>query len=608
MGKLRKIELLAPAKNLECGLEAINHGADAVYIGAPKFGARSAAGNSLDDIQTLVKHAHLYNARIYVTVNTILKEEELLETEKMIWELYGMGVDALIVQDMGITGLNLPPIPLHASTQTDNRTSDKVKFLANAGFRQVVLARELSLKEIDRIHSENPDVALEAFVHGALCVSYSGQCYVSEACFGRSANRGECAQFCRLSFNMVDADNQIMVSNKHLLSLKDMNQSNQLEALIDAGVSSFKIEGRLKDVSYVKNVTAAYRQKLDEILNRRPDLIRASSGTCYFDFKPQLDKSFSRGFTHYFVNGRDRDIASFDTPKSLGEEMGTVKEIRGNYLTVAGLKSFNNGDGVCYLDEKGTLQGFRINRVDGNKLFLQEMPEIKQRTVLYRNYDQEFEKILSRESAKRKIAVELLLEDHAFGFSLTLTDEDRNLVTLALPRDKELARSPQTKNLEEQLAKLGNTPFEAIKVEVRFSDNWFIPVSALADLRRKAVDELLTLRSINYKREVSVWKSTSHAYPQTELTYLGNVMNSKAHSFYAAHGVKNIAPAFEKQPVEDAVLMFCKHCLRFSMGWCPVHQKGRSPYKEPYYLVSSDGKRFRLSFDCKNCQMKVSAV
>ena len=608
MGKLRKIELLAPAKNLECGLEAINHGADAVYIGAPKFGARSAAGNSLDDIQTLVKHAHLYNARIYVTVNTILKEEELLETEKMIWELYGMGVDALIVQDMGITGLNLPPIPLHASTQTDNRTSDKVKFLANAGFRQVVLARELSLKEIDRIHRENPDVALEAFVHGALCVSYSGQCYVSEACFGRSANRGECAQFCRLSFNMVDADNQVMVSNKHLLSLKDMNQLNQLEALIDAGVSSFKIEGRLKDVSYVKNVTAAYRQKLDEILNRRPDLIRASSGTCYFDFKPQLDKSFSRGFTHYFVNGRDRDIASFDTPKSLGEEMGTVKEIRGNYLTVAGLKSFNNGDGVCYLDEKGTLQGFRINRVDGNKLFLQEMPEIKQRTVLYRNYDQEFEKILSRESAKRKIAVELLLEDHVFGFSLTLTDEDRNLVTLALPRDKELARSPQTKNLEEQLAKLGNTPFEAIKVEVRFSDNWFIPVSALADLRRKAVDELLTLRSINYKREVSVWKSTSHAYPQTELTYLGNVMNSKAHSFYAAHGVKNIAPAFEKQPVEDAVLMFCKHCLRFSMGWCPVHQKGRSPYKEPYYLVSSDGKRFRLSFDCKNCQMKVSAV
>lgn len=608
MGKLRKIELLAPAKNLECGLEAINHGADAVYIGAPKFGARSAAGNSLDDIQTLVKHAHLYNARIYVTVNTILKEEELLETEKMIWELYGMGVDALIVQDMGITGLNLPPIPLHASTQTDNRTSDKVKFLANAGFRQVVLARELSLKEIDRIHRENPDVALEAFVHGALCVSYSGQCYVSEACFGRSANRGECAQFCRLSFNMVDADNQVMVSNKHLLSLKDMNQSNQLEALIDAGVSSFKIEGRLKDVSYVKNVTAAYRQKLDEILNRRPDLIRASSGTCYFDFKPQLDKSFSRGFTHYFVNGRDRDIASFDTPKSLGEEMGTVKEIRGNYLTVAGLKSFNNGDGVCYLDEKGTLQGFRINRVDGNKLFLQEMPEIKQRTVLYRNYDQEFEKILSRESAKRKIAVELLLEDHVFGFSLTLTDEDRNLVTLALPRDKELARSPQTKNLEEQLAKLGNTPFEAIKVEVRFSGNWFIPVSALADLRRKAVDELLTLRSINYKREVSVWKSTSHAYPQTELTYLGNVMNSKAHSFYAAHGVKNIAPAFEKQPVEDAVLMFCKHCLRFSMGWCPVHQKGRSPYKEPYYLVSSDGKRFRLSFDCKNCQMKVSAV
>lgn len=361
MIKQRKIELLAPAKNLECGIEAINHGADAVYIGAPKFGARAAAVNSLEDIEALVQHAHLYNARIYVTVNTILKEEELKETEEMIHALYRIGVDALIVQDMGITKLNLPPIPLHASTQMDNRTPEKVKFLWEAGFRQVVLARELSLREIKKIYESCPEVPLEVFVHGALCVSYSGQCYVSQACFGRSANRGECAQFCRLPFSLVDADGKVIVKDKHLLSLKDMNQNDELEQLLDAGASSFKIEGRLKDVSYVKNVTAAYRQKLDAIFARRPEYVRASSGTCSFEFKPQLDKSFSRGFTHYFLNGRDKEIFSFDTPKSLGEEMGTMKEARGNYLTVAGLKSFNNGDGVCYIDEQGRLQGRYMN-------------------------------------------------------------------------------------------------------------------------------------------------------------------------------------------------------------------------------------------------------
>lgn len=401
MIKQRKIELLAPAKNLECGIAAIDHGADAVYIGAPKFGARAAAVNSLEDIAALVEYAHLYNARIYVTVNTILKDEELQETEKMIWALFRAGVDALIVQDMGITGLNLPPIPLHASTQMDNRTVEKVRFLADAGFRQVVLARELSLREISKIHEACPDVPLEIFVHGALCVSYSGQCYVSQACFGRSANRGECAQFCRLPFSLVDAEGRVIVKDKHLLSLKDLNQSDELEALLDAGASSFKIEGRLKDVSYVKNVTAAYRRKLDAIFARRKEYVRASSGSCRYAFNPQLDKSFSRGFTHYYLHGRTKDVFSFDTPKSLGEEMGTMKEARGNYLTVAGLKSFNNGDGVCYIDEQGRLQGFRINRVEGNKLYPQEMPRIKPRTVLYRNFDQEFERfwLVSRPSA-----------------------------------------------------------------------------------------------------------------------------------------------------------------------------------------------------------------
>ena len=604
----RRIELLAPAKNLECGIEAINHGADAVYIGAPKFGARAAAVNSLEDIAALVEYAHLYNVRIYVTVNTILKEEELKETEEMIRELYRIGVDALIVQVMAITKLELPPIPLHASTQMDNRTADKVKFLRDAGFRQVVLARELSLREIGKIHEACPDIPLEVFVHGALCVSYSGQCYVSQACFGRSANRGECAQFCRLPFSLVDAEGKTIVKDKHLLSLKDLNQSEELEALLDAGVSSLKIEGRLKDVSYVKNVTAAYRQKLDAIFARRKEYTRASSGKCYFDFKPQLDKSFSRGFTHYFLHGRRKDIFSFDTPKSLGEEMGTMKESRGNYLTVAGVKSFNNGDGVCYLDEQGRLQGFRINRVDGNKLYPQEMPRIKPRTMLYRNFDQEFERVLARKSSERKIAVCILLAENNFGFSLTMTDEDDNSVTLALPRDREPARTPQTDNLKNQLAKLGNTPFEAERIDIDFSENWFIPASVLAELRRQLVEQLIMARKVNYHRELAVWKPTTHAFPQQTLSYLGNVMNTRAASFYQDHGVKEVAPAYEKQPVEDAVLMFCKHCLRYSMGWCPIHQRERSPYKEPYYLVGTDGKKFRLSFDCKNCQMKVSAA
>ena len=569
MIKQRPIELLAPAKNLECGIEAINHGADAVYIGAPRFGARAAAGNTIEDIKALVDYAHIYNVRIYVTVNTILYDEELPETEKMIWELYRAGVDALIIQDMGITRLNLPPIALHGSTQMDNRTPEKVKFLSDIGFRQVVLARELSLEEIKKIHDTCPDTLLEVFVHGALCVSYSGQCYVSQACYGRSANRGECAQFCRLAFDLVDSNGKTIEQNKHLLSLKDMNQSDNLEALLDAGATSLKIEGRLKDVSYVKNVTAYYRQKLDAIFKYRKEYVRASSGTVKTTFTPQLDKSFSRGFTDYFLRGRNPGIFSFSTPKSLGEEVGTVKEIRGNYFTVAGVKSFNNGDGLCYIDENGRLQGFRVNRVENNKLFPQDMPKLKPKIRLYRNFDQEFEK------------------------------------QMQMQRAKEHARTPQTDNLKNQLGKLGNTPFEAKNISIDFSDNWFIPSSELSELRRNAVEKLLEARKINYNREVFRMKESKAKFPVGTLTYLGNVMNSSAAEFYKNHGVMKVMPAFEKEPPKDAVLMFCKHCIRYSMGWCPVHHKVRSPFREPYYLVSSDGRRFRLEFDCKQCQMKV---
>ena len=607
MVKQRPIELLAPAKNLECGIEAINHGADAVYIGAPRFGARAAAGNSIEDIKALVEHAHLYNARIYVTVNTILYDEELPETEKMIWELYRAGVDALIIQDMGITRLNLPPIALHASTQMDNRTPEKVKFLSDIGFRQVVLARELSLDEIKKIHDTCPETLLEVFIHGALCVSYSGQCYVSQACYGRSANRGECAQFCRLAFDLVDSNGKTIEQNKHLLSLKDMNQSDNLEALLDAGATSLKIEGRLKDVSYVKNVTAYYRQKLDSIFKYRKEYVRASSGTVKTTFTPQLDKSFSRGFTDYFLRGRNPGIFSFSTPKSLGEEVGTVKEIRGNYFTVAGVKSFNNGDGLCYIDDNGRLQGFRVNRVENNKLFPQDMPRLKPKTRLYRNFDQEFEKLMQKKSAERKIAVDICLAENNFGFTLSFTDEDDNSVSITLERAKEPARTPQADNLRNQLSKLGNTPFEAKDIKIDLSDNWFIPSSELSELRRNAVEKLLEARRINYRREVFRLKESKTKFPVSTLTYLGNVMNSSAAEFYKNHGVLKVMPAFEKEQPKDAVLMFCKHCIRYSMGWCPVHHKVRSPFREPYYLVSSDGRRFRLEFDCKQCQMKVLA-
>ena len=371
----------------------------------------------------------------------------------------------------------------------------------------------------------------------------------------------------------------------------------------------------MKDVSYVKNVTAAYRQKLDAVFARRKEYVRASSGICRFGFKPQLDKSFSRGFTHYFLQGRDREISSFDTPKSLGEEMGTMKEQRGNYLTVAGVKPFHNGDGVCFLDEQGRLQGFRINRVDGNKLYpAGDMPRIKPRTRLYRNFDQDFERVLARKSAERKIGIKWELADTLSGFALTAEDEDDNRITLSFPSSKELARTPQQDNLRTQLGKLGNTPFEvrdsapeaAPAIAINLSQNWFIPASAIADWRRQAIDRLIAARRITYRRELHVWKPTRHRFPITSLTYLGNVMNTAARGFYLAHGVASIEPAYEKQAVPEAVLMFCKHCLRYSMGWCPTHQKGQSPYREPYYLVGTDGKRFRLAFDCKSCQMKVS--
>jgi len=609
MTKIRTIELLAPAKNVECAREAILHGADAVYIGAPKFGARSAAGNSLEDLTGLVGFAHEFGVRIYVTVNTLLYDEELPEVEKLIWDLWNIGVDALIVQDMGVTRLNLPPIPLHASTQTDNRTPEKVKFLQDAGFRQVVLARELSLDQIRDIASKTT-VPLECFVHGALCVSYSGQCFISQAISGRSANRGECAQFCRLPYDLIDAEGKTIIRQKHLLSIKDLNRSEVLEELIDAGIHSFKIEGRLKDFSYVKNVTALYRSKLDEVLKRRPDLKRSSDGMSHLSFKPDPNKSFNRGFTNYFLKGRPANLGNPETPKSMGEPVGRVKEVRGNQFTVAGLTSFTNGDGLSFVGSSGQFEGFRVNRVEENRLFPARMPDIKPNMLLYRTHDQAFESLLEKPSAERKILVDIKCWETAFGFALSMDDTNGNRASLTFQQEKVPASKPQEQQVKNQLTKLGNTLFEAASCELEWSGDWFVPVSVWAEQRRLLCEKLLAVRKIAFRREEYRLTESAHPYPEKQLTYLGNVLNKKAAEFYRLHGVEAIDPAFEseehlRKPGE--VLMFNKHCIKYELGACPRVHPSAKPLNEPLYLVYNT-KRIQLHFDCKACEMQLTEV
>ena len=604
MSHPRKIELLAPARNVETAIAAIDSGADAVYIGASQFGARQAAGNTVEDIARLVEYAHIFGVKVYVTLNTILTDEEIEPAERLITELYNAGGDALIVQDFAITKMNIPPIQLHCSTQMDNCTVEKVRFLAQTGFPRVVLARELSLQQIAEIHKAVPHTELEVFVHGALCVSYSGRCYASQHCFGRSANRGACAQFCRLPFTLVDADGNVIKKDKHLLSLKDMNRSAMLEEMLDAGVTSLKIEGRLKDSSYVKNITAYYRRCLDDIFARRACYTRASYGSVAPHFTPSPAKSFNRGFTNYFLDGKRGDITSFDTPKSIGEYVGRVKFVSRSFFTVTG-GTFNNGDGACFLASDGKLQGFHINKVEGNRVFPQNMPALQPGTILYRNYDCEFERTLSRPLSPRRLSIALEFAATPTGFSLKATTESGITCTVDAAMEKEDARAPQQENINTQLKKWGNTPFEASSITVGYSENWFVPSSLLSDMRRRLCDTLVaTLRS-NHLRE-PMQSIAKAPFVSKTIDYTGNVSNSLARAFYTERGVQSVAPAYELQPSEGAPIMYCKHCIKYSMGWCTKTGE-KSPYKEPYYLVSADGRRFRLHFNCKECMMTVVA-
>lgn len=597
----RSIELLVPARNVEIGFEAIRHGADAVYLGASDFGARHQAANSVADIARLCAFAHIFGARIYVTLNTILYDSELPEAEALVWELYEAGVDALIVQDLSLLKMNLPPIDLHASTQMDIRTPDKARFLSDAGFSQLVLARELSLADMQAISCAT-DACLEAFVHGALCVSYSGRCYASEFCFNRSANRGRCAQFCRLAFNLLDADGRVIERNKYFLSLRDMNRSQSLEAMLDAGISSFKVEGRLKDMAYVKNITAYYRLQLDAIINRRPnDFCRASRGSVLLEFQPNPERSFNRGFTEYFLHQRT-DVSSIDSPKSRGQYLGRVAHIGRNWLDIDTPHQLSAGDGLCYTTSAGNMEGFRVNRVEGNKVFPAQMPHLSAGTRLYRNQDQAFDRLLARPSATRKLKVDIVLSLTSEGFCLTFTDETGLTAAHNIDFEHQISQRPQRDNMIQNMQKLGNTPFEAASVSLPDAD-YFLPASLLADARRMVSERLIALLRDNHQRRQRMPLQASH-YVEKSLNYSANVANSEAASFYKEHGVETISPAFELQQPREAVLMECRHCLRYVLGFCSKQGK-RLPYREPLQLQMSDGRCFPLQFDCARCEMHV---
>lgn len=609
--KLRKIELLAPAKNLEIGVEAIKHGADAVYIGAPSFGARAQATNTISDINRLVDFAHLYQAKIYCTVNTILYDNELKDVEAMIHSLYRAGVDAIIVQDMSILRLDLPPIALHASTQCDIRNAEKALFLQKMGFSQLVLARELTIREISDIASK-VNVPIEAFCHGALCVSYSGRCQISQAIKNRSGNRGECAQFCRLSYDLEDGDGNKLLKQKHLLSLRDFNAHDRLEQMIDAGVSSFKIEGRLKDMEYVKNVVAYYRQALDKIIDARDNIIRSSIGKTDLTFSPQLDKSFNRSFTHYFLDGRHPEngcsMASINTPKSQGEFLGKAISVQRNEITLDAVVSVANGDGVSFFDCEGNYNGFRVNKVIGNKLYLKQRCNISHGDLLYRTYDKAFADVLSRNSAQRTIGVDFTLWITGNRLCLKAQDESGCAAThsIVLENEPQQAMKPQEERQRQLLAKLGDTVFKMHECNIK--NNVFIPASLLTRLRRETIELLLSSRRISFQRDLRKQEDSDAIFPYHILESSDNVANKLAEKVYREHGVTTVEPAIEKGKLsENQAVMTTRYCLRRELGACLKDKKTRNNLP-PTLMLRNGRMLLKVDCDCKLCEMRISIV
>ena len=622
------LELLSPARDADIGMAAINHGADAVYIGGPAFGARATAGNDIRDLERLIAHAHRFNSRIFITLNTILRDDELEDARRMAWQVYEAGADALIIQDMGLLELDLPPIQLHASTQTDIRTPEKARFLQDAGLSQIVLARELDLAQIAAIRAATDPArtTIEFFVHGALCVAYSGQCFISHAHTGRSANRGDCNQACRLPYEVLDGAGRIIAHEKHVLSMKDNNQSDNLRALIDAGVRSFKIEGRYKDLGYVKNITAHYRKLLDEIIEEG-EFARASSGRTTFSFTPDPDQNFNREFTDYFVNGRQDDIGAFDTPKTPGRAIGWVTQLGDKWfeLEVSDKATMlHNGDGLCYYDLQKELVGVHINRAESvsakkgiwrvfPKNDMAEFKDLRKGLEINRNRDMDWVRTLEKKSSDRRIGLWAALTETADGFALTLTDEDGFVGSASLAQAHQAATdaAKAEATLREQLGRFGTTIFEINDISLRMNQPWFVPASSLNQLRRDAVAQLEAARAkgfIRLQRALPVEPPTP--FPEDTLSYLANVYNQKAHDFYVKHGVKVIDAAYESKEEEGEVsLMITKHCVRYSMSLCPKQAKGVIGVKgtikaEPLLLINGKEK-LKLVFDCKPCEMHV---
>lgn len=598
------LELLAPAGNTQIGIAAIDHGADAVYIGAPKFSARAAAGNSLTAIETLVKHAHLFNAKVYVALNTILTDDEIPVAEKLIRQIYSTGADGLIIQDTGLLELHLPPLPLIASTQMHITTPEKVKFLEDVGFQRVILARELSLKEISVIRSQT-QVELECFVYGALCVSYSGQCYISQAITGRSGNRGVCAQLCRLPYKLKDGDHKTIRNNKHLLSLKDLNLIDALPELIGAGVTSFKIEGRYKNEAYVKNVTAAFRHALDRFIRSHNGYCSSSSGKSSFMFTPDLRRTFHRGHTTYFLSGRKKKIGSIDTPKFVGEFIGTISSLQAGSFQIKGSKApICNGDGLCYFSEGKGLTGFNVNRVENEGIFPNAMTGLTVGIRLFRNSDHAFNNMLKKRSAIRHIDVEMrFIQDHK-SISLQVTDEDNLTVTVSLDTPFEAARKPERMRdtIQSQLISTGNTIYHVTRLSIRPQRPGFLPLSMLNRLRRDALNQLSEERLKQYIRKDVKYVSNAVLYPEKKLNFRANVLNKYAKRFYTRHGA-TVAPAFETlNDCTGKIVMTTRYCIRHQLDACPRYSRCPIELKEPLCLTDGQHK-YTLAFDCKSCQM-----
>lgn len=606
---MKKVEILSPAKNLIQGMAAINAGADAVYIGAPQYGARTNATNSVEDIAELVEYAHLFKVQVFVVVNTILYDHELEDCKKLIYQLHAIGVDALIVQDMAILEMDLPPIVLHASTQANNRDPKHVKFLADAGMKRVVLARELNLDQIKEIH-EATDVELEFFVSGALCVSFSGNCYMSIAGGERSANRGSCAQNCRLPYQLIDGTGKTLIANSHLLSIKDLDLSDQLPALIEAGICSFKIEGRLKDIVYVKNNTSYLRKKLDAFLLNNPNYKKASSGRTIYNFEAEMDRSFNRGYTDYFVNKRKEKIGSWESPKSQGQLIGKLIATKANGYVIENHDILNNGDGLYFINEEGVADGMQINIIINDIVVPNNFRPIQPGTVIYRNSDANFNRLVEREdSAIRKIGVKLTFSETEKGFQLLAVDEDGHQSSLSFEGEKVPAKSTESNeaNIKKNLAKAGSTPFMVDEIELVLNGSWFFPNSKINEIRRDVLDQLIDVRIKEYHRDEFKIQKTEHPYPVSKLDFTYNVSNHMARAFYKRHGVTEIEKAFELQwdPGKSRV-MTTKYCVKYELGKCARFQRDTMGDKltEPFTLKHGENE-YKLKFNCKPCEMEI---